>query len=143
MDDAARIQVLHRDRWIDYHRANQALAQLDRLLATPQKERMPCMMYGDSNIGKTQVVAKFRRTHPATFDDTTGVEHHPVVAMQMPATPDQHRFYTGPAPIRTACRACRPPAIRSNASERRIRPDCSVPAPAQRQGFASPGFARP
>lgn len=95
MDNDTRIQLLQRDRWIDYPRANQALAQLDRLLTTPQRERMPCMvLYGDSNIGKTQVVAKFRRNHPATFDDLTGVEHQPVVAMQMPATPDQHRFYT-------------------------------------------------
>jgi hypothetical protein len=70
-DDKIRIRALQRDRWIDYPRATQALQQLERLLNTPQRERMPCMvMHGESNIGKTLIVA-----------------------MQMPATPDQHRFY--------------------------------------------------
>lgn len=95
LDDAVRIPTLHRDRWIDCPRANQALEQLERLLTAPIRERMPCMvLYEDSNIGKTQVVAKFRRLHPATFDEVIGVEHQPIVAMQMPATPDRHRFYT-------------------------------------------------
>ena len=95
LDDDARIQALLRDRWIDYPRATEALQRLERLLQTPQRERMPCLvLHGDSNIGKTLITAKFRRQHPSTFDDAMGVDHHPIVAMQMPATPDQHRFYT-------------------------------------------------
>ena len=57
----ARAEVLQRDRWIDYPRASQALAQLERLLLTPKRERMPCMvMHGESNIGKTLIVTKFQ-----------------------------------------------------------------------------------
>ena len=95
LDDDARIQALLRDRWIDYPRATEALQRLDRLLQTSQRERMPCLvLHGDSNIGKTLITAKFRRQHPGAFDDALGVDHHPIVAMQMPATPDQHRFYS-------------------------------------------------
>jgi hypothetical protein len=52
------------------------------------------VMHGESNIGKTLIVAKFQREHPSTFDSGRGVEKREIVATQMPATPDQHRFYT-------------------------------------------------
>jgi Cdc6-like AAA superfamily ATPase len=95
LDDAMRIQSLLRDRWIDYPRATQALGQLERLLATPRRERMPCrLVYGDSNIGKTQIIAKFQREHPDEFDERRGIEMRPIISMQMPPTPDQHRFYS-------------------------------------------------
>jgi hypothetical protein len=84
-----------RDRWIDYPRATQALEQLERLFGTPRRERMPCLLlHGDSNIGKTQITAKFQRRHPDEFDERRGVEMRPIIAMQMPPTPDQHRFYS-------------------------------------------------
>jgi hypothetical protein len=57
---------------------------------------MPCLLlHGDSNIGKTKITAKFRRAHPNEFDERSGVERCSVVSMQMPPTPDQHRFYSG------------------------------------------------
>jgi len=94
MDQEARLHVLQRDRWVDYPRASQVLAHLERLLLTPKRERMPCMvMHGESNIGKTLIVTKFQREHPPKFDPVAGIERRPVIAMQMPATPDQHRFY--------------------------------------------------
>ena len=56
---------------------------------------MQCMvLHGDSNIGKTLIVSKLRREHPSIFDHFKGVECRQIIAMQMPATPDQHRFYT-------------------------------------------------
>lgn len=69
--------------------------RLERLLATPKRERMPCMvLHGQSNIGKTLVTRKFQREHPDTFDEIKGVSRRTIVAMQTPATPDQHRFYS-------------------------------------------------
>ena len=95
LDAPARLQLLRRDRWIDYRRASQALEKLEVLLETPPRERMPCMvLHGDSNIGKTLIIAKFKRDHPDRFDEVKGVEKRDVVSMQMPATPDQHRFYS-------------------------------------------------
>jgi len=93
-DDAVRIAIIQRDRWIDYPRAAQARERLNRLLATPQRERMPCMvLYGESNIGKTLIIRRFMRDHPNAFDAAAGVERIPVLVMQMPPTPEQHRFY--------------------------------------------------
>lgn len=95
LDEPARIQALQRDRWVDYPRASEARQRLNLLLATPERERMPCMvMHGESNIGKTLIVRKFQREHPVVFDKSRGVERREIVAMQMPATPDQHRFYS-------------------------------------------------
>ena len=90
-----RIRMLQRDRWIDYPRATEALRRLERLLETPQRERMPCLViHGRSNIGKTLVIAKFLREHPPQFDGGRGLEQRQIVSMQMPATPDQRRFYS-------------------------------------------------
>lgn len=95
LDDKTRIELIKRDRWIDYPRATDAMNRLERLLTTPKRERMPCMvLHGQSNIGKTLVIRKFQRAHPDTFDDVKGVSRRSIVAMQMPATPDQHRFYS-------------------------------------------------
>ena len=94
LDDEQRVRALRTDRWIDYPRATQALQWLQRLLDTPQRERMPCMLlHGPSNIGKTLIVAKFLREHPPAFDAVRGVELRPVISLQMPPSPDQRRFY--------------------------------------------------
>ena len=90
-----RIRILQRDRWIDYPRAAEALRRLQRLLEAPQRERMPCMvLHGRSNIGKTLVIAKFLREHPPQFDQETGLERRPIIALQTPPSPDQRRFYS-------------------------------------------------
>ena len=94
LEDAQRVRSLQRDRWIDYPRATEALRRLERLLQTPERERMPCMvMHGPSNIGKSLIIAKFLREHPPQFDRHRGVERRAAIAMQMPPTPDQSRFY--------------------------------------------------
>ena len=95
LPDDDRIRGIQRDRWVDYPRAAEARQRLERLLGTPERERMPCMViHGESNIGKTLIVRKFQRDHPTAFDDARGVERRLIVAMQMPATPEQHRFYS-------------------------------------------------
>jgi type II secretory pathway predicted ATPase ExeA len=56
---------------------------------------MPCLLlHGESNIGKTQIVRKFIRDHPPTFDEHRGVEKREIISMQMPPLPDQRRFYS-------------------------------------------------
>jgi hypothetical protein len=48
LDDQTRIRALQCDRWIDYSHATQALQLLERLLAMPERQRMPCMvLHGD------------------------------------------------------------------------------------------------
>lgn len=84
LDDAQRIDAIQRDRWVNYPRATEALERLERLLQTPKRERMPCMvMHGDSNIGKTLIIAKFMRGHPPSFDASRCAEQRDIIAMQM------------------------------------------------------------
>ena len=95
LGDEQRIRLLQRDRWIDYPRATEALRRLERLHQTPQRERIPRMViHGRSNIGKTLVIAKFLREHPPQFDAGRGLEQRRIIALQMPAAPDQRRFYS-------------------------------------------------
>ena len=95
-DPASRIRRVRTDRWIGYARAEAALAALDDVLSFPKRTRMPnLLLVGQTNNGKTMIVEKFRRSHlptPAT-DTAGGVAHVPVLKIQMPAGPDERRFF--------------------------------------------------
>jgi len=89
-----RIAWVRADRWLETAQASAALARLDDLLSYPPRDRMPCLLlYGDTGMGKTKIVRKFLRDHPARFDSGTGVTTMPVVAMQMPAEPLERDVY--------------------------------------------------
>ena len=89
-----RIHRIRADRWISYPRAEAALARLETLMSFPKRARMPnLLLVGDSGMGKTMIIEKFARDHPASFDETTGRLHMPVVAVQMVSGPDESRFY--------------------------------------------------
>jgi hypothetical protein len=89
-----RIHRIRADRWISYPRAEAALAKLETLMSFPERARMPnLLLVGESGMGKTMIIEKFTRDHPASFDDTTGRLHMPVVAVQMVSGPDETRFY--------------------------------------------------
>ena len=89
-----RVRKICADRWIRYPRAQHALAKLEELIAFPQRARMPnLLIVGASGMGKTMIVEKFARDHPAHFDATKGVEHMPVIVVQMVSGPDEARFY--------------------------------------------------
>ena len=89
---AERIQRIRADRWIGYPRAVDALNRLETLFAWPSKQRMPnLLLVGPTNNGKSMIIEKFRRTHPATSGDDQ--EHIPVLCVQMPSEPSVTRFY--------------------------------------------------
>ena len=47
---------------------------MEDLLAYPPRDRMPCLLlYGDTGMGKTKIIRKFLRDHPASFDKAAGV----------------------------------------------------------------------
>ena len=89
-----RIHRIRADRWISYPRAEAALVKLETLMSFPERARMPnLLIVGESGMGKTMIIEKFTRDHPASFDETTGRLHMPVVAVQMVSGPDESRFY--------------------------------------------------
>lgn len=87
-----RIQRIRADRWIGYPRAVDALNRLETLYAWPGKQRMPnLLLVGPTNNGKSMIIEKFRRTHPASYD--ADQEFSPVLVVQMPSDPSVLRFY--------------------------------------------------
>lgn len=89
-----RVRAILTERWINYPRAAFALPRLEHLLDHPPRDRMPCLLLlGATGMGKTKILKKFIRDHPADFDSKTGLHGMPVVAMQMPPDPDEKAFY--------------------------------------------------
>jgi hypothetical protein len=85
-------EPIRADRWIGYPRAVEALNRLETLFAWPNKQRMPnLLLIGPTNNGKSMIVEKFRRSHPASAD--ADQEHIPVLVVQMPSEPSVIRFY--------------------------------------------------
>jgi hypothetical protein len=50
-------------------------------------------IYGDSGMGKTMIMKRFRDEHPPSFNSTTGILKTPVLAMEMTSRPGERRFY--------------------------------------------------
>jgi len=87
-----RIQRIRSDRWIGYPRALDALNRLEALFTWPIKQRMPnLLIVGPTNNGKSMIIEKFRRTHPAISEENC--EKIPVLSIQMPSEPSVTRFY--------------------------------------------------
>jgi Bacterial TniB protein len=85
-----RIERIQAQRWISYPRAEPTLRGMDEPLRYSQRDRMPSLpLYGPTGMGKTKIIRKFVRYHPAVFDAQVGILETSVVAMQMPLEPDE------------------------------------------------------
>jgi hypothetical protein len=92
--DADRIAAIWEDRWVTYPRARGSLELLEGLLARPRSTRMPgYAVYADSGMGKTMLMERFRRAHPASFNSAERRLVTPVLALQMASHPTERRFY--------------------------------------------------
>jgi chromosomal replication initiation ATPase DnaA len=92
--DNDRIAVIREERWITYPRARRSLELLDELLERPRTTRMPSIaIYADSGMGKTMLMERFRRAHPATYDREERRLISPVLALQMASHATERRFY--------------------------------------------------
>ena len=94
LSDADRIAWIQADRWIAFDQAQGAIDRLDALLAYPPRDRMPCLLiYGATGMGKTKILRKFERRHPARLCQTSGVTLRPVVVAQIPPEPVERDLY--------------------------------------------------
>ncbi|WP_370881130.1 TniB family NTP-binding protein [Rhizobium mesoamericanum] len=67
---------------------------MNLLLDHPRGTRMPSIaIYGDSGMGKTMIMKRFRDQHPPSFNSVTGKVKTPVLAMEMTSRPGERRFY--------------------------------------------------
>ena len=63
-----RLRRIRSDRWINYPRAQQALAMLEDLIAFPQRARMPnLLIVGESGMGKTMIKREVRARTSCSF----------------------------------------------------------------------------
>jgi hypothetical protein len=91
---AERIQRVRAERWIGYSKAHEALNKLEQLFTHPPRQRMPnLLLIGPTNNGKTMIIEKFRRLHPAAQLEDSNAEDLPIVSVQMPSEPTVTRFY--------------------------------------------------
>lgn len=75
-------------------REETAVDRLSALLDHPRGTRMPSVaIYGDSGMGKTMIMKRFRDKHPTRFNAVTGTLKTPVLAMEMTSRPGERRFY--------------------------------------------------
>ena len=91
--NANRIRPILGERWVHYPRADHVLQILNRLLDHPTTRMPSIAIYGDSGMGKTMIMEKFRREHPPLFDGEAGVERTRVLALQMAGKPGERRLY--------------------------------------------------
>jgi hypothetical protein len=81
-------------RLVGYPRARQVLDRPNLLVDHPRGTPMPSIaIYGDSGMGKTMIMKRFRDQHPPSFNSLTGRLKTPVLAMEMTSRPGERRFY--------------------------------------------------
>lgn len=89
-----RLLDLTKPKWIGYPVAKRALNRLEELIALPQSHRMPNLIIcGPTNNGKTMIVERFLKSHPANDAPELDASNIPVLSVQMPISPEPRRFY--------------------------------------------------
>lgn len=91
---AERIEFLDQPRWIGYKVAQNILDTLQGLILKPMRPRMPnLLIVGDSNNGKTTIVARFRHLcgQPYVNDESEPVK--PVIVAEAPPSADEKGLY--------------------------------------------------
>ena len=100
MSAEERIHRIRADRWIAYPRAQAALAKLEELISFPERARMPnLLIVGASGMGKTMIIEKFVRDHPASFQ-----RHHRPFAYASRCSSDGFRPRRGAVLSPDTCR---------------------------------------
>ena len=89
-----RIQRLFAYRWVGYPAATAILDQLEDLFTRPKSLRPSNLLISSpTNNGKTTLVVRHCRRHPA-MDEPGGERLSlPLLYVQCPPTPDEKRFY--------------------------------------------------
>jgi hypothetical protein len=69
------------------------IKKMEELLKFPKQDRMPCILIlGDSNSGKTSVLKKFWRSHPAVRHPADYQDRRPVIYFEV-SGPGESRFF--------------------------------------------------
>jgi Bacterial TniB protein len=90
-----RLAQSQRDCWIGYPAANTAIEAMDRLVSLPKVLRMPSLLLvGQSNNGKSAILARFAKRHELRTDEQFGLPVLPVLRVTMPSSPSEGAFWS-------------------------------------------------
>ena len=89
-----RVYFIQSKRWIAYPKSRQILEHLEKLLLHPRTTRMPSVaIYGDSGMGKSMMVEKFKSDHVPSFDAPSGRTQTKLLVVELAGRPTERRLY--------------------------------------------------
>jgi hypothetical protein len=89
-----RVYFIQSKRWIAYPKSRQILEHLEKLLLHPRTTRMPSVaIYGDSGMGKSMLVEKFKSDHVPSFDAQSGRTQTKLLVVELAGRPTERRLY--------------------------------------------------
>ena len=89
-----RVYFIRSKRWIAYPQAVELLDQLNTLLKHPRTTRMPSLaVYGDSGMGKSMLVEKFKGDYALGPDDRPGGPKLKLLVVELAGRPNERRLY--------------------------------------------------
>jgi hypothetical protein len=92
--DERRIQYILSKAWVHYPKAKQIVDLVNRLLIYPRTTRMPSIaIYGDSGMGKSMIVGRFKSDHKSSFDLNTAAAQRKFLVVELAGGPGERRLY--------------------------------------------------
>ena len=89
-----RVYFVRSKRWIAYPKAVEILGHLNALLKHPRTTRMPSLaVYGDSGMGKSMLVEKFKDDCGLSARDRPDGQKTKVLVVEMAGRPNERRLY--------------------------------------------------
>src|SRR3984885_3404557 len=89
-----RVYFVRSKRWIAYPKAVEILGHLNALLKHPRTTRMPSLaVYGDSGMGKSMLVEKFKDDYAQTDEDRPREPKTKLLVVELAGRPNERRLY--------------------------------------------------
>ncbi len=90
-----RIYFIQSKRWIAYPKASQILGHLNAMLKHPRTTRMPSLIvYGDSGMGKSMLVDKFKADCTAGAAIDLAPNLNKLLVVELSGRPTERRLYS-------------------------------------------------
>jgi hypothetical protein len=94
-DDEARIRHILSKPWVHYAKAKQIVDLVHGLLRYPRTTRMPSIaVYGDSGMGKSMIVSRFRNDDTFFADADSENTQRKFLVVELLGGPGERRLYT-------------------------------------------------
>lgn len=91
---AIRIQFIRSKPWVPYPKAKLIIDLIEGLAAHPRTTRMPSMaVYGDSGMGKSMIVGRFKRPPSHSLDAERGKPDAKHLVVELAGGPGERRLY--------------------------------------------------